>query len=115
MKGVGIMNKQQRVIIVGAAVSIFIWFNVATYWWVNSFDSLGSAINQTWNAITGNWMSLIILCDSAVFLILIFVWLQGDARQRGWTGYKRWIWIPAILGLGSPALLIYLVARPQRA
>jgi hypothetical protein len=107
------MNKQKRAIIVVAAVSIFIWFNVATYWWVNSFDSLGSAIIQTWGEITGNWMGLIILCDSGVFLILIFVWLLRDARQRGWTGYKRWGWIPAILGLGSPALLIYIVARPK--
>ena len=108
------MNKQWKTSIVVAAVLIFVWFNIATYWWVNSYDSLGAAIVQTWLAIISNWMLLIILCDSTVFFVLIFVWLLSDARQRGWTGYKRWGWLAAILAFGSPALLIYIIARAQK-
>lgn len=106
--------KKHRAPILIAAVVIFLWFNLATYWWVNSFESVGAAITLTWNAITTNWMILIIIGDSAVFLLMIFVWLLKDARQRGWVGYKRWGWIAAILALGSPALLIYLISRPNK-
>lgn len=109
------MNKQRKTPIVVAAVLIFSWFNLATYWWVNSFGSVTAAIAQTWVVMTSNWMLLIILCDSAVFLILIFVWLLRDARERGWIGYKRWAWLAAILAFGSPALMIYIFARPQTA
>lgn len=108
------MNKQGKTLIALAAVLIFGWFNLATYWWVNSFGSVNSAITQTWGAMTSNWMLLIILGDSAVFLVLIFVWLLRDAREWGWVGYKRWAWLAAILGLGSPALMIYISARPQK-
>lgn len=112
------MNKNdeqtRKTPIVVAAVLIFSWFNLATYWWVNSFGSVTAAIAQTWGAMTSNWMLLIILCDSAVFLVLIFVWLLRDARKRGWIGYKRWAWLAAILGFGSPALMIYIIARPQK-
>lgn len=109
------MSKTQRAMIWLAAILIFIWFNVATYWWVNSFDSLGSAISSTWHLMTGNWMLLIILIDSLVFLFLIFVWLLRDAAQRGWTGYQQWLWVPAILIFGSPALLAYVVLRPGKS
>jgi hypothetical protein len=107
------MQKRQRSILIVVAVLIFLWFNVATYWWVSSFDSVATAISRTWQAIVNNWMILIILSDSLFFLLLIFVWLLSDARRRGWTGYKRWGWIAALLALGSPALLIYLVLRPK--
>jgi hypothetical protein len=109
------MNKQQRTIIVVVAIAIFFWFNIATYWWVNSFGSVTTAIERTWQAIVSNWMILIILSDSLFFLVLIFVWLLKDARRRGWTGYKSWGWIVALLGLGSPALLLYLVLRPSKS
>jgi hypothetical protein len=107
------MQKRQRSILIVVAALIFLWFNVATYWWVSSFDSLATAISRTWEVIVNNWMILIILSDSLFFLLLIFVWLLSDARRRGWTGYKRWCWIAALLVLGSPALLIYLVLRPK--
>lgn len=107
------MNKTQRTMIYVAAASIFIWFNVATYLWVTSFDSVAAAISQTWNLITTNWMILIILSDSLIFLCLILAWLVVDAKRRGWTGYRRWGWIAAILALGSPALIVYLVLRPD--
>ena len=107
------MSKIRRTLIWLTAILIFIWFNVATYWWVDSFDSLGSAISSTWRLMTGNWMLLIILSDSLVFLCLIFVWLLRDAVWRGWTGYKRWLWLPAILLFGSPALLGYVALRPD--
>jgi hypothetical protein len=100
--------------IVVAAVAIFLCFNIATYWWVNSFDSVAAAISRTWTTIIDNWMTLIILSDSFVFLVLIFIWLLGDARRRGWTGLKRWGWLVAILAFGSPALLIYLTLRPGK-
>ena len=106
--------KKYRAVILIAAVLIFLCFNLATFWWVNSFESLGAAITLTWKAIIGNWMILIIIGDSVVFLLLIFVWLVRDARQRGWIGYKRWGWIVAILTLGSPALLVYLISRPDK-
>ena len=108
------MQKRQRSILILVAVLIFLWFNVATYWWVSSFDSVAIAISSTWQAIVNNWMILIVLSDSLFFLLLIFVWLVGDARRRGWTGYKGWGWIAALLALGSPALLIYLVLRPRK-
>jgi hypothetical protein len=108
------MNKPLRVIIGLAAILIFTWFNVATYWWVNDFDSIGSAVRSTWRLMTGNWMWLIIISDSLIFLTLIFVWLLRDAAHRGWTGFRRWLWIPAILLLGSPALLAYVLLRPIR-
>jgi hypothetical protein len=107
------MNKKQRTIIVVVAFAIFFWFNLATYWWINNFDSVSIAISRTWQAIANNWMILIILSDSLLFMLLIFIWLLKDARRRGWTGYKRWGWIVALLGLGSPALLLYLVFRPS--
>lgn len=107
------MNKTQRTMIYVAAASIFIWFNVATYLWVTSFDSVAAAISQTWNLITTNWMILIILSDSLIFLCLILAWLVVDAKRRGWTGYRRWGWIAAILALGSPPLIVYLVLRPD--
>lgn len=109
------MNKQQRVIIVVIAIAIFFWFNLATYWWVNSFDSVATAIHRTWQAIVTNWMTLIIISDSFFFMLLIFVWLLKDARRRGWAGYKRWSWLVALLGFGSPALLLYLVLRPNES
>lgn len=108
------MNKRHRTIIAIAAVVIFLWFNLATYWWVNNFNSAAEAISLTWKAITTNWMIIIIISDSIVFVLLIFVWLVADARQRGWSGYKRWGWILAILAFGSPALMIYLVSRPAK-
>jgi flagellar biosynthesis protein FlhB len=107
------MQKRQRFILVVLAVVIFLSFNVATYWWVSSFGSVITAINRTWQAIVNNWMIVIILTDSLFFLLLIIVWLLDDARRRGWTRSKRWGWIAALLGLGSPALLIYLVLRPK--
>jgi hypothetical protein len=107
------MQKRQRFILVVLAVVIFLSFNVATYWWVSSFGSVITAINRTWQAIVNNWMIVIILTDSLFFLLLIFVWLLDDARRRGWTRSKIWGWIAALLGLGSPALLIYLVLRPK--
>ena len=106
------MSKTRRVVIGMAAILIFIWFNVATYWWVHDYDSVRFAISGTWRLMTGNWMLLIIISDSLVFLCLIFVWLLRDARHRGWTSYKRWLWIPAILLFGSPALLTYVLLRP---
>ena len=108
------MHKQHRALIILAAVLTFLWFNVATYWWVNSFDSVAAAIGRTWSTIINNWMILVIISDSIVFLLLIFVWLLGDARQRGWTGFKRWGWLIAMIAFGSPALLIYLVRRPGK-
>lgn len=109
------MQKRQRFILVVLAVVIFLWFNVATYWWVSSFGSVVTAISRTWQATVNNWMIAIIFTDSLLFLLLIFVWLLDDARRRGWTGFKRWGWIAALLGLGSPALLVYLVLRPKEA
>ncbi len=106
------MSKTRRMLTWLAAILIFSWFNIATYWWIHDFDSIGSAIRITWSLLTGNWMSLIILSDSLVFVCLIFVWLLGDAAHRGWTGYKRWLWIPAILLFGSPALMAYVLLRP---
>lgn len=108
------MNKQRKTLIALAAVLTFGWFNLATYWWVKSFGSVNAAIAQTWVAMTSNWMLLIILCDSVVFLVLIFAWLLRDARERGWIGYKRWAWLVAILAFGSPALMMYIIARPQK-
>lgn len=108
------MNKQWKTLIALAALLIFAWFNLATYWWINSFGSVNAAIAQTWAVMTNNWMLLIILCDSAVFLVLVFAWLLRDARERGWTGYRRWSWLIAILALGSPALMIYIIVRPQK-
>ncbi|HEY5884192.1 MAG TPA: hypothetical protein VIT88_05860 [Pyrinomonadaceae bacterium] len=113
VRGNEIVMKKHSSLILVAMVVIFVWFNVATYWWVSSFDSVAEAITQTWNAITSNWMILILLSDSAVFLVMIFVWLLRDARQRGWTSYKGWAWIIAMLVLGSPALLVYLIIRPE--
>jgi hypothetical protein len=97
-----------------SAVLIFLLFNAATYWWVKSFDSLAAAISLTWTTIINNWMILIIICDSIFFLLLIFVWLLGDARERGSTGFRRWGWLVAMIAFGSPALLIYLVLRPRQ-
>ena len=108
------MNTKNRVLISTTAAIIFGWFNLATYWWVNSFSSVGTAITETWHGITNNWMNLIILIDSVVFIVLVFVWLLADARKRGRKGYKRWAWVPGILAFGSPALLIYLVSRPDK-
>ena len=108
------MNRAQRIIISLAAALVLIWFNIATYWWVSSFGSVGTAISQTWNLISTNWMIMIILTDSLIFLCLIFAWLVSDAKRRGWTGYKRWGWIAAILALGSPALIMYVVLRPDQ-
>jgi len=108
------MNKLHRALIVVTAVAIFLAFNIATYWWVNSFDSVAAAISRTWTTMINNWMILIILSDSFVFLLLIFIWLLGDARQRGWRGLKRWGWLVAMLAFGSPALLIYLTFRPSK-
>ena len=96
------------------AAVIFLWFLVATYWWANSFESAGEAISQTWQAIINNWMILIVLSDAFVFVLLIFTWVLGDARQRGWGGYKRWGWIAAMIMFGSPALLVYLAIRPSK-
>ena len=107
------MSKRERSLLIVIAVVIFIGFNIATYWWVSSFDSVATAISRTWDLMIGNWMVLIILSDSCVFLLLIFVWLVDDARRRGWTGVKRWAWIPAILSFGSPALLVYVALRPN--
>jgi hypothetical protein len=98
-----------------SAIVIFVAFNIATYWWVNSFDSVAAAINLTWKAITNNWMILIIISDSSLFLLLIFFWLLADARQRGWTNFRRWGWVAAILAFGSPALMMYLVLRPDKS
>lgn len=105
--------KKYRTLVLISAVLIFAWFNIATYLWVMSFGSVAAAIRLTWNAMASNWMMLIITSDSAVFLVCVFVWLLRDAGQRGWRGYKRWGWIPAILALGSPALLVYLIKRPD--
>ena len=41
------MQKRQRFILVVLAVVIFLWFNVATYWWVSSFGSVVTAISRT--------------------------------------------------------------------
>lgn len=106
------MNKSHRAVIAIVAAIIFLSFNLATYWWVNSFASVSAAITLTWKAIVNNWMLLIIISDSFFFLLLIFVWLLRDADRRGWRGYKRWAWVPAILAFGSPALMIYLISRP---
>ena len=108
------MNNPNRRIMIFAAAVIFLWFLVGTYWWVNSFDSVADAIAQTWQAIINNWMILIILSDAMFFVLLIFGWVVGDARRRGWEGYKRWGWIPAMIMFGSPALLIYLAVRPSK-
>jgi hypothetical protein len=105
---------KHRGLLATIAVIIFLGFNVATYWWVNSFDSVGAAISLTWKAIINNWMIVIIITDSFCFVLLTFVWLLADARQRGWSGVRRWGWIAAILAFGSPALMIYLVSRPER-
>lgn len=108
------MNNRHRWTMVVVAVVIFLWFLLGTYWWVNSFDSVDEAISQTWQAIINNWMILVILSDAFFFVVLIFVWVLGDARRRGWEGYKRWGWIPAMMMFGSPALLIYLAVRPSK-
>ena len=42
-------------------------------------------------------------------------WVLGDAKRRGWEGFKRWGWIPAMMMFGSPALLIYLAVRPKQS
>ena len=49
------------------------------------------------------------------FVVLIFAWVLGDAKRRGWEGFRRWGWIPAMMMLGSPALLIYLAVRPDKS
>ena len=108
------MHKQYRALVIVAAVLIFLWFNVATYWWVNSFDSFAAAMSRTWTTIINNWMILIVISDSIVFLLLIFVWLLADARQRGWKDFRRWGWLVAMIAFGSPALPIYLVLRPSK-
>lgn len=109
------MNNRHRWILIAVAVVIFIWFLVGTSWWVNSFDSTGEAIFQTWQSMLNNWMILVILSDAFLFVVLIFAWVLGDAKRRGWKGFKRWAWIPAMMMLGSPALLIYLAVRPPRS
>lgn len=109
-----LMNNRHRRKLVVAAVLIFLWFLLGTYWWAISFASVDDAVSQTWQAIINNWMILVILSDAFFFVVLIFAWLLGDARQRGWEGYKRWGWIPAMMMLGSPALLIYLAVRPDK-
>ena len=96
------------------AAVIFLWFLVATSWWAGSFNSVSEAITQTWQTIINNWMTLVILSDAFVFVILIFVWVARDARERGWSGYRRWGWIPVMMMFGSPALLIYLAFRPDK-
>ena len=108
------MNNRHRWTMVVVAVVIFLWFLLGTYWWINSFDSVDEAISRTWQAIINNWMILVILSDAFFFVVLIFVWVLGDARRRGWEGYKRWGWIPAMMMLGSPALLINLAVRPSK-
>lgn len=108
------MNSRHRWIMIVIAALIFLWFLVATSWWIDSFTSVSEAIAQTWQMIIDNWMILIILSDAFVFVILIFVWVVRDARARGWSGYRRWGWIPAMMMLGSPALLIYLALRPDK-
>ena len=97
-----------------AAALFFIWENFAAMQWVRRFDSIGAALSHTWQTMTEDWMTLLILQDAAVLAILVISWLLLDTRSRGLSGRQRFTWLILTLIVGSPIILIYLGYRPSQ-
>ena len=103
-----------RVLCLVAAALIFIWFVAGALWWLSSYESVGAAVSDSWQTLTSNVMNLIILSDAFFFIVLVLAWVLRDARERGWTGARRWAWVFGIMFIGCPALLVYLAFRPEK-
>ena len=104
-----------RLLCLVAAVLVFSWFVAGALWWLSGYPSVGAAIADSWQTLTSNALNLIILSDAFFFIILVFAWVMRDARERGWTGARRWGWLLAMTLVGCPALLVYLALRPEKA
>lgn len=104
-----------RLLCLAAALLIFVWFVAGALWWLSAYDTVGAAITDSWRTLTSNVMNLIILSDAFFFIALVFLWVLRDARERGWTGARRWGWLVAMTLVGCPALLVYLALRPEKA
>lgn len=105
---------RKRNLYFAAALLFFIWENIATIRWASQFDSIGAALSHTYTAITGDWMTMLIMQDGGVFVVLVIAWLLADTRARGLSSRQRGAWLFLTLALGSPAVLVYLGQRSSR-
>jgi hypothetical protein len=107
-------NDRRRTLCLVAAALIFAWFLVAVRLWLAGYESVGAGVADTLRTLTSNWVVLVILSDAFLFIVLVFAWVLGDARARGWGGLKGWAWVFAMMAVGCPALLVYLALRPEK-
>lgn len=49
--------------------------------WATRFDSIGTALNHTYHAMTEDWMTMLVLQDGGVFAVLVIAW-----QTRGLAG-----------------------------
>ncbi len=80
-------------ILFGALTALAVWQDGITGIFASILDSFGSAQ---------------IYVDLVIALVLIMVWIWGDAKA---TGRNPWPWIVATLLVGSFSPLLYLLSR----
>jgi hypothetical protein len=105
--------KNRRGILLIATFILLVWIGLGTYWWMSEYGSIMIAVRHFVDAILSDWMVTLFMSDLVIIGLLACLWVLKDAKDRGWSGYKRWGWTVLFVVLGSPALLIYLALRPD--
>lgn len=93
------------------AAAFLAWELYGAVRWVRSAGGLGNAFDHLWQAITSDWMALIVVTDHLLIAGVVLVALWLDALRCGWPVARRLLLAAAFVALGSPALLAYLAWR----
>jgi hypothetical protein len=104
--------KNRRGILLVITLIILVWIGLGTYWWLREHGTIILAAQHFLDTILSDWMVTLFMSDLVIIGLLVCLWVLKDAKERGWSGYKRWGWTVLFVVLGSPALLIYLAFRP---
>ena len=91
------------------ALATFCFINYGFIKWLYS----GHRLIDVWQALTQDWLLLISVTDAFIFTLLVFVWLFGDMKKRGFSLMKKILVFFAVFLTGTSAFFIYLALHQK--
>jgi amino acid permease len=101
----------KKIILITAAVLLFIFMNYGYAQWQQSNGTLAGS----WQTLTSDWLLVILVADILAFNIVCLVFFFRDVtRQARFSTLRKAAWLAAILLFGAPVFLVYLGLRKEQ-
>jgi hypothetical protein len=98
----------KKIILIAAAVLLFIFLNYGYAQWQQSGRTLAAA----WQTFTSDWLLVILVADALAFnLICLIFFFRDVTRQERFSTLRKVVWLAGIMLFGAPVFLAYLGLR----